>query len=114
MECLRYKAERDSELLAALQRWDERRFLKETSDEVGFIDHFFKRLWNYRANGEVENGQPFSLWPKFPVIGAGERGGTGQADLALGYFGSVPGGTEIPQVLCELKDIRSGLDAPQH
>jgi hypothetical protein len=41
--------------------------------------------------------------------GAGQSGGTGFADLALGHFG----GDGVPQVLCEFKDIRSGLDARQ-
>jgi Eco57I restriction-modification methylase/N-6 DNA Methylase len=47
------------------------------------------------------------------VAGAGQGGGTGAADLAMGWWRR-DGVTEIAQVLCEFKDIRSGLDAPQH
>ena len=36
----------------------------------------------------------------------------GAADLALGWFGQSSAG-DIQQVLCEFKDIRSDLDAPQ-
>jgi len=43
------------------------------------------------------------------VARAGQSGGTGFADLALGNFSR----DGIPQVLCEFKDIRSGLDARQ-
>jgi len=43
------------------------------------------------------------------VPGAGAGGGTGKADLGLGYFAA---GVGVPQVLCE-KDIRSALDADQ-
>ncbi len=54
----------------------------------------------------------FSLYPEFPVSGAGAGGGTGAADAALGHFdeGRQP---YVPQVLCEFKDIRTDLDARQ-
>ena len=35
----------------------------------------------------------------------------GEADAALGWFGTEP--HPVPQVLCEFKDIKSALDAPQ-
>ena len=54
----------------------------------------------------------FQLWPKFPITGAGQTGSRGEADLAVGLFGN--GRPEIPQVVCEFKDIRSGLDKPQN
>ena len=54
----------------------------------------------------------FSLYPQFPISGAGSGGGTGAADAALGYFDEARQ-PYIPQVLCEFKDIRIDLDAPQ-
>jgi hypothetical protein len=45
------------------------------------------------------------------VSGAGQSGGSGFADLALGRFGAR--GDGVAQILCEFKDIRSGLDARQ-
>lgn len=42
--------------------------------------------------------------------GAGAGGGSGRADLALGYFDQ---GGGVPQVLCEYKSIKSALDADQ-
>lgn len=41
--------------------------------------------------------------------GSGQSGGTGFADSALGRFGA--GGDGVAQVLCEFKDIHSGLNA---
>jgi hypothetical protein len=43
------------------------------------------------------------------VGGAGQSGGSGFADLALGHFGS--GSSGIPQVLCEFKQRHDVLDA---
>ena len=87
---------------------------KETSAESTFVHVFFRETWGYWANGEPGyEDDCYTSWSQFPVAGAGQTGGTGQADLALGVFGS-PTTPPIPQVLCEFKDVRSGLDAPQN
>jgi hypothetical protein len=96
-----------------LLRWSQRKDLRETSAEAAFIQEFFHDTWGYEQTGQV-GSEPdlFTLWPKFPVAGAGEKGGTGAADLAIGYFRKDDKNV-VPQVLCEFKDIRSDLDAPQ-
>ncbi|WP_160167677.1 Eco57I restriction-modification methylase domain-containing protein [Methylomonas sp. MK1] len=55
----------------------------------------------------------YTLEQQFPINKAGQNGGQGKADLALGWFGNseLP---NTPQVLCEFKDVRSGLDKPQN
>ena len=104
----------DSEqrLLERLERWSERKDLKETSAEAAFIEEFFRETWGYVQTGQAGSENAFTLWPKFPVPGAGAKGGAGEADLAIGYF-TKESPTHIPQVLCEFKDIKSDLDAPQ-
>ncbi len=114
---LEYEAFRGSEEEAALEqrllRWASRKDLRETSAEAAFIQEFFHDTWGYEQTGQAgaETGT-FSLWPKFPVAGAGEKGGVGSADLAIGVFRRDEK-TPVPQVLCEFKDIKSELDAPQ-
>lgn len=54
----------------------------------------------------------FHLWPKFPIKGAGQGGNQGEADLAVGQFGGER--PPIPQVVCEFKDMKSGLDKAQN
>ncbi len=106
-------SEDDSALVDRLRRWSSRKDLRETSAEAAFIQEFFHDTWGYEQTGQAgaETGS-FTLWPKFPIAGAGEKGGVGTADLAIGFFQR--GNTNpIPQVLCEFKDIRSDLDAPQ-
>jgi hypothetical protein len=96
-----------------LRRWSTRKDLRETSAESAFIEEFFHNTWGYVQTGQSgAEGGTFTLWPKFPIPGAGERGGTGAADAAMGFF-EPNHATPIPQVLCEFKDIRSDLDAPQ-
>ncbi len=114
---LEYQAFRGSPEEAALRdrlrRWSARRDLRETSAEAAFIEEFFRDTWGYEQAGQTgSEAGSFTLWPKFPVLGAGERGGTGAADLAVGFFGREDR-NPVPQVLCEFKDIRSDLDAPQ-
>ncbi len=95
-----------------LQRWADRTSLKEKAAEAAFIEEFFRQTWGYVQTGQAGSGTTFTLWPQFLIAGAGAKGGTGAADLAIGYFkGDAP--SYIPQVLCEFKDIRSGLDAEQ-
>lgn len=107
-----YVAEHDAAVLEKLQRWSQRNALKETSDEHGFIARFFEELWGYTPNGRSDPATGYQLYPQFPIARAGQGGGTGAADLALAWFGrrDVP---DTVQVVCEFKDVRSGLDSPQ-
>ena len=100
----------DAALLERLRGWAKRELKRETQAEGEFTRRFFVETWGYSPDGE---GAPtFQLWPKFPIAGAGQGGNRGEADLAIGQFGGdCP---RIPQVVCEYKDIRSGLDAPQN
>ena len=98
-------------LLARLRAWAGRQQLNERASETAFIQRFFVETWGYRPQGHAPDGNPYTCRPQFEVPGAGQAGGTGFADLALGRFGE--GGDNIAQVLCEFKDIRSGLDARQ-
>jgi hypothetical protein len=96
-------------LRARLRAWTDREQLNERASETAFIQRFFVETWGYKLQGE-EN-PAYTCRPQFEVAGAGQAGGTGFADLALGNFGA--DGDGVPQVLCEFKDIRSGLDARQ-
>ncbi len=112
---LDYEAYKDTaqetELINMLRAWAKRSDLKETSAESAFIDSFFKSLWGYKQTGQ-DSEPEFSLFPKFSVPGGGVKGGTGEADLAMGWFDR-DGVSPVPQILCEFKDIKSNLDAPQ-
>ncbi len=100
----------DAPLLAKLQSWLGRELKKETQAEGAFVQRFFVETWGYVSDG---GGTPrFNLHPQFAVEGAGQTGGKGKADLAIGIFGD--GRPEIPQIVCEFKDIHSGLDAKQN
>ncbi len=100
----------DAPLLERLQHWLGRDLKKETQAEGAFIQRFFVETWGYLSDG---GGAPrFNLHPQFAVTGAGQTGGKGKADLAVGHFGD--GYPDIPQIVCEFKDIRSGLDAKQN
>src|SRR6202158_6151670 len=113
---IEFKAFRDSteelNLIERLSDWSKKTHQKETSSEAAFTNVFFESTWGYRLSGKGNVHEGYTLHPKYPVSGAGESGGTGEADAALGYFdrASVP---STPQVLCEFKDVRSNLDAPQ-
>ena len=113
---LDYVAFRDSPEEAALyerlQRWSLRTDLGESSAEPAFLDEFFRQTWGYAQTGQAGGEVTFSLYPEFPVPGAGASGGTGAADAALGHFDEARQ-PYIPQVLCEFKDIRTDLDARQ-
>lgn len=102
----------EEELEARLKRWADRTDLKETSAESAFLQEFFVDTWGYVQSGQDGSEQSFSLYPKFPVPGAGQKGGPGEADAALGMFTSAKDNL-VPQVVCEFKDIKSTLDAPQ-
>ncbi|OXE36517.1 MAG: hypothetical protein CGW95_07175 [Phenylobacterium zucineum] len=111
LEYRAYSDEADATLRKRLADWSTRMLLKETSAEGAFTQTFFVDTWGYREAGRVE-AENVSLIPKFRVAGEGAGGGAGEADLALGWFRNNP--TATPQVLCEFKDIRSGLDAKQN
>lgn len=102
----------DAPVKAALERWAARRDLKETSAEGAFVEVFFRDLWGYLQAGQAGAEAGFTLYPKYPVAGAGAKGGVGEADLAVGYF-THDKKPETPQVLCEFKDVRSALDVEQ-
>ncbi len=114
---LEYEAFKGSSAEAALatrlRTWADRKDLKETAAEAAFIQEFFRETWGYGGSGQVgsEDGS-FTLWPKFAIAKAGEKGGTGAADLAIGIFHK-DGKAPVLQAVCEFKDIRSDLDAPQ-
>ncbi|HQP37490.1 MAG TPA: Eco57I restriction-modification methylase domain-containing protein, partial [Polyangiaceae bacterium] len=105
-------SEAEAQLLERLRAWAAKQRQMETVAEAGFVDVFFKQTWGYRASGQGAPGEGYSLHPQYPVKSAGERGRTGKADLALGYFGR-DDLEPVPQVLGELKDDRSGLDKEQ-
>jgi hypothetical protein len=109
-----YETFKDSDaetiLSERLRAWVNRADLKETSAEAAFIRIFFEDTWGYAQSGQAGTASGFTLWPKFTIPGAGAKGGPGEADLAIGYFGV---GSAIPQVLCEFKSIKSALDNDQ-
>src|SRR3954452_12367799 len=106
-----YTASADADLLQRLRDWDGRLRLNETQAEGAFTQTFFVEVWGYGEAGRVPTDQ-VTLIPKLPIPGEGAGGGSGEADLALGWFRGRP--DAVPQVLCEFKDIRSKLDARQN
>src|SRR5262249_43180723 len=100
-------------LISRLRDWATKKPQKETTAEAAFVGVFFKETWGFRAAGEGPKGDGHTCEPQYPVKGAGQGGGTGIADLALGYFDRA-GVAAIPQVLCEFKGIHAGLDSPQN
>jgi len=110
---LEYKAwepEEEAALLQRLRDWAARPDLKETSAEGAFVQTFFVDTWGYQLAGRTAD-PGFTAYPQFRIASTGAGGGAGAADLALGWFGE--SANPVPQVLCEFKDIRSDLDAPQ-
>lgn len=102
----------ETELLERLKRWAARGKQKETTAQSALLQEFFGATWGFVQAGQAGGEQNYSLYPAFPVAGAGQRGGTGEADAALGHF-TPNEAAPIPQVLVEFKDINSSLDAPQ-
>ncbi len=100
----------DAALLETLRNWSARALTRETQAETAFIQRFFVETWGYRS--DAAGGETFNVHPKFPIAGAGQTGNRGEADLAIGHFGEAR--LAIPQVVCEFKDVRSGLDLKQH
>lgn len=100
----------DAPLLERLNDWLKRELTMETKAQESFTQRFFVETWGYRQDG---TGSPtFHLEPQFEIAGAGQTGGKGKADLGIGLFGD--GRPKIPQIVCEFKDIRSGLDNKQN
>lgn len=108
-----YLAKEDAAFLARLRNWTEKHGQKETQAEAAFIQVFFRETWAYALSGDGDPADGFTAIPQFSIPKAGQSGGAGRADLVLGLFGRSGGGPDIPQVACEFKDIRSGLDTPQ-
>jgi Eco57I restriction-modification methylase len=104
-------AGKDADVLATLKKWHGRAKLSETQAETAFIQAFFVELWGYSLSGHGKTDD-HTIWPKFDVPGAGAKGGAGKADVALGWF--LGKSNDVPQVLCEFKDIKSDLDAKQN
>jgi len=102
----------ENELLERLKRWAARGTQKETTAQSALLQEFFSATWGYVQAGQAGGEQNYSLYPAFPVAGAGQTGGKGEADAALGHF-TPDEASPIPQVLVEFKDIKSALDAPQ-
>ena len=103
----------DSGLRTLLRHWADRdASLTETQLEAQFVDRFFKQIWQYWGTGERDRSEGFCLNFQYGVDGAGQAGGKGAADLALGWWG-FDDSPPVPQALAEFKDIRSGLDVPQ-
>lgn len=112
---LEFRAYRDGDTDAALRAkltdWSNRLKLPERQAENAFIQTFFADIWGYQESGRGEAGE-HTLIPKLRIAGEGAGGGSGEVDLAIGWFKGRKDAT--PQVLCEFKDIRSALDAKQN
>lgn len=105
----------DQALQTRLKNWADKEFQKETKAEQSFVQLFFSETWGYTLSGMGAQKDGYTCAPKLAVEKAGQKGGTGEADLALGMFGlEAQGIPSTPQVLCEFKDILSGLDSPQN
>ena len=105
-----YKASgEDARLRDRLEAWSRRELKRETQAEASFVQRFFIETWGYRDDGT--GADTFHLHPKFPIAGAGQTGNRGEADLAVGNFTA---NQQVPQVVCEFKDVKSALDAPQN
>jgi hypothetical protein len=102
----------EAALLDRLHRWANRGAQNERAAQSALMDVFFGATWGYVQAGQVGADDHYTLHPAFPVAGAGQRGGMGEADAALGFFQPIQQ-NPIPQVLVEFKDIKSALDAPQ-
>ncbi|WP_368184627.1 DNA methyltransferase [Aestuariibius sp. HNIBRBA575] len=105
-------SQEEADLFERLKRWAARGVQKETTAQSALLQEFFGTTWGYVQDGQEGGEQNYSLYPAFPVAGAGQRGGTGEADAGLGHF-TPNEKSPIPQVLVEFKDIKSALDAPQ-
>ena len=104
----------EAELLDRLRRWSQRADLRERSAQAALLEEFFRRTWGYAMSGQAGGEASFSLIPDFRLQDAAAGGRQMFADAALGWFSpEQEHNGRTPQVLCEFKDIRSALDAPQ-
>lgn len=101
----------DAALLDRLKHWRDREIKRETQAEASFIQRFFVETWGYREAGT--GAERYNLHPKFAIEGAGQSGNRGEVDLAVGAFAAGEP-KPVPQVVCEFKDVKSGLDKPQN
>lgn len=97
-------------LLEQLRNWSDRVVRGETADEAALMRNLFEGVWGYRYTGGAED---HTLYPQYPVPGAGPRGGTGRVDAGLGFFFEHEGIPTVVQVTCEFKPFGTDLDAPQ-
>ncbi len=102
----------EQSLIERLHRWANRAALNEVAAQAALLEEFFHITWGYVQSGQIGTEAYYTLRPAFPISGAGQRGGTGEADAALGFF-QRNDVNATPQVLVEFKDIKSALDAPQ-
>lgn len=102
----------ESDLLNRLQRWSRRADLRERAAQGAFIEEFFRQTWGYVQAGQAGADDAFSIYPEFPLRDVAAGGRQGFPDAALGRF-LADGAKPVPQAVCEFKDIRSSLDAPQ-
>ena len=73
--------DRKPALETCLSIWSKRADLKETSGQSALIDAFFRDTWGYVQTGHHGSDGGFTLYPKFPIPGAGARGGRGEPIL---------------------------------
>lgn len=104
-------SQHESSLLHRLNTWASKKKQKETAAEAAFIGLFFKQTWGYSASGETSSAE-YTCEQQFQIKAAGQSGGVGFADLALGIFGRSDI-AQTPQAVCEFKGIRASLDSPQ-
>jgi hypothetical protein len=102
----------DTALRTRLEAWANRVRLNERRAVAGLLKNFFFELWGYWPAGTVGPEAGYTASQEHPVPGAGAGGAQGFADLALGWFQQPPVAA-TPQVVCEFKHIKAGLDAPQ-
>lgn len=107
-------SQEETALLDRIRRWSQRADLRERAAQAAFIEEFFRQTWGYTMAGQEGGEAAFSLFPDFGLRDIAEGRRQRFADAALGWFpADQEDGERIPQVLCEFKDIRSALDAPQ-
>ena len=101
----------DASCLDALRNWSSRIARGEVADGGALIATLFTHLWGYRDVG-TQAEPVHSIYPQFPVAGAGPRGRGGAVDAALGWW-DLDGVPSAMQVACEFKPLDTDLDAPQ-
>ncbi len=88
-ELAEYRASGENEALRArLARWVDRDLSQtETQLQGQFVTTFFGSTWGYWGTGERPKDEGYCLNAQFGVVGAGQTGGKGAADVALGWWG---------------------------